>query len=134
MNNKSTDPIRLNKKENYIISVAVSELGGPYHKVSRFYKHLTGPHQQEYDEIQRVIDQHMGVYSNQIPLVLDALYLMNETDDTDFLVICRNDIKNSTIGTITRDDVKFLCDKLEKIYNEHHPKVDSVKPIRKLPG
>jgi len=108
----------LNKKEKYMISVAILELGGPYHKVSRFYNHLLSLHQAEFDDISEKIDKEMGVPIEKIPLVLDALYLLNETGDTDFEVICRNDIKNSSIGTITRVDVKGLCDKLEKIYSE----------------
>lgn len=108
----------LNKKEKYIIGVAILELGGPYHKASRFYNHLLSLHQVEFDDISEKIDKEMGAPIEKIPLVLDALYLLNETDDTDFEVISRNDMKNSSIGTITREDVKGLCDKLEKIYSE----------------
>lgn len=116
MNNKNLNLEMFSEKESYIMSLAITELGGPYHKVTRFYDHLLDFHQDEFDEISKSIDQKTSILFKQIPLILDALYLMNETDDTDFEVICRNDVKGSIIGKISREDVSVLCDKLEKIY------------------
>ena len=116
MNNKNLEIF--SDKENYIISLAIIELGGPYHKVTRFYNHLLDFHQDEFDKISELIDKNLPILYEQIPLILDVLYLMNEIDDCDFEVVCRNDIKNSVMGNISREDISKLCDKLEKIYKE----------------
>lgn len=109
---------KFSDKENYIMSIAIIELGGPYHVSSRFYDHLYRFHQKELDLINEDLEKGEGIFISSIPLVLDALYLMLETNDVDFNVICRNDIHGSRVGIITRDDVKILYNNLETAYKE----------------
>lgn len=112
MNHQSTDYIELDKKECYIASVSIIEVGGPYHENSLLYEHLSKFHQNQYDAILNDLERESRVLLSNVPLVIETLNLSKNVDDQDFSAIYRNDIKNSDIGVIDRHDIDELCIKL----------------------
>lgn len=101
--------IVLNKQENYLAFGSIVELGGLYR--SRFSDHLLNEHEKEYKVIEEELEKNNKLLIKNIPLVLDTLYLLiNEMSDGDFIAL---------YDDVTKDDVRVLCNKLEKIYSEN---------------
>ena len=112
MKQSSRQLVHLNKDESYIASKSIIELGGLYR--SRFSDHLREMHKEDYDRIKAEIDKSDCLQKSDILIVLETLYLLiHEMSDGDFLAL---------YDDVTKDDVKALYGKLEKI-NENELKL-----------
>jgi hypothetical protein len=101
--------INLDNDESYIAGKSINELDGPYH--SRFSAHLRNMHGKDYERIWNEIHKNNRLNINDVSLVLETLYLLiYEMSDGDFLAL---------YDDVTKEDVKALYKKLEKIHNQY---------------